>query len=359
MLGPPVERIFYLGYNGHIIYDFIIGGTMSNEVFDSRLIFTEDDIRKKAEELLKMDPDPIPRFILLKEFLKADPADSEYKKAYKAVLDHGYVKKLESEQTEYGYWGNFHMDSEAVLRRGLLLGLELTHPCFQKIGAFMETVLRGEDIWHQRCEKQDHPGWWLEMFMPLVTASNLSLIDPQNVLLERQITIWRSFAQAAFAGGCYDPAAEAAAQYEHFRIKTKRPIPFYSYYCVILLTARNGILSDKLDDMILDYCLDRDEGMYYIYDRKPSECIPICETKHFFWWMRCISILSRLKGWEHYKIKFCNWVWDQMNADGFWDLINKPGYSQYVLSDSWRKSKNRIIDSSIYVMRFVTGYRGH
>lgn len=322
-----------------------------------RLLYSDGDIREKAESLLKMDPDPVPRFILL-EFMKTDPADREYKKAYRDVLSHGYVKKFESGQTEDGYWGSFHGDSEAVLRRLFLLGLELSHPCFQKAGAFMETILRGEDIWHQRCEKQDHPGWWLEMFMPLVTASNLSLIDPQNVLLDKQIALWRSFAEAAFASGRYDPAAEAAAQYEHFRIRTKRPIPFYSYYCVILLTSREGILSDGLYKKILDYCLDRDEGMYYIYDRKPSVCVPISDTKYFFWWMRCVSILSRLKGWEQYKVRYCNWVWDQMNADGFWDLINKPGYSQYVLSDSWRKSKNRIIDSSIYVMRFLTDFRG-
>ncbi len=332
---------------------------MSSMALNSRLLYSEGDIRKKAEDLLKMDPDPIPRFILLKEFLKTDPADSEYKRAYKNVLGHGYVKKIEGGQTEDGFWGNFHMDSEAVLRRGLLLGLELSHPCFQKVGAFMETVLGGEDIWHQRCEKQDHPGWWLEMFMPLVTAANLSLIDPQNVLLEKQIAIWRSFAEAAFAGGRYDSAAEAAAQYEYFRIKTKRSIPFYSYYCVILLTAHNGILSDKLGNLILDYCLDRDEGMYYIYDRKPSQCVDINDTKYFFYWMRILSILSRLNGWEHHKARYCNWVWNQMNADGLWDLTDKPGYSQYVLSDSWRKSKNRIIDSSIYVMRFLTGYRGH
>ncbi len=332
---------------------------MNNDVSGGNLLYSDDDIREKAESLLRMDPDPVPRFILLKEFLKTDPADSDYKRAYKNVLEHGYVKKLENEQSEDGCWGCFHMDSEAVLRRGLLLGLELSHPCFHKIRAFMETVLRGEDIWHQRCEKQDHPGWWLDMFMPLVTAANLSLIDPENTLIEKQITIWRSFAETAFANGRYDPVIEAAVQYEHFKIRTKRPIPFYSHYCVILLTAHKGILSDRLDKLILDYCLDRDEGMYYIYDRKPSEFIDISDTKYFFNWMRTLSILSRLNGWVHYKTRYCNWVWNQMNADGFWDLINKPGYSQYVLSESWRKTKNRIIDSSIYALRFLTGYRAH
>ncbi len=330
---------------------------MSKEESRCSLLYSDSDIREKAEKLLKMDPDPVPRFILIREFLKVDPEDSEYKKAYKNLLGHKYVKKIESEQTEDGYWGNFHMDSEAVLRRGLWLGLEPAHPCFRKVAAFMETILRGEDIWHQRCEKQDHPGWWLEMFMPLVTAANLSLIDPQNKLLDKQISLWRSFAQTAFAGGRYDPAAEAAAQYEYFGFRTKRPIPFYSYYCVILLSSRDGILPDGLSEMILDYCLDMDEGMYYIYDRKPSMFVPISDTKRFFYWMRNLSILSRLKGWERHKARYCNWMWNQMSADGFWDLITKPGYSHFVLSDSWRKSKDRIIDSSIFVMRFLNGFR--
>lgn len=322
------------------------------------LLFTEKEIDQIVDDLLNMDPDPIPRFLLLKEGKGLKPTDREYQNAYERVLAHPLTRQIMQTQTADGYWGAFHGDSEAVIRQALWMGLEPGHPALQKTVIFLEKVLRGEDIFHQRCEKHDNPRWWLEMFMPLCAAATLSLLAPGHPLLEKPVLWWRSFAEAAFAGEEYDPEAEWEAQYAHFEVKTKRRIPCYGYYNVLLLTAEKGVLPPALDQKILAYCLHREEGMYYIYGKNPSRLVPIEATKDFYHWLRTLTILSRFAGWEQYKTTYYNWVWQQRNADGFWDLTKKPwGFLR--LSDSWRTRKNRIIDSSITVLRFLMNKPGY
>lgn len=322
------------------------------------LLFTAKEIENIIDELLNMDPDPIPRFILLKEGKGLKPSDREYQNAYDQVLAHPFTRQIVRAQTPGGYWGAFHGDSEAVIRQALWMGLTPDHPSLQKVIFFLKKVLLGEGIFHQRCEKHDNPRWWLEIFMPLCAAATLSLLAPEDLLLEKHISLWRSFAEAAFAGGQYDPEDEWEAQYRHFQVKTKRRTPFYGYYSVLLLTAQKGLLPPALEQKILAYCLHREEGMYYIYDKNPSCLVPITATKDFYHWLRTLTILSRFAGWEQYKSPYYNWVWQQRNADGFWDLMKKPrGHLQ--LSDSWRTRKNRIIDSSIFVLRFLMNKPGY
>ncbi|SDY24847.1 hypothetical protein SAMN05421736_101770 [Evansella caseinilytica] len=319
----------------------------------TRLPYSQDDIEQMAKELLRMEPDPIPRFILLKEFMHLKPTEAAYKRAYEKVLAHPFVVKLEKEQTSHGYWGHFHVDTEAMIQRCLSIGLAPEHPCLSSAVAFIEKVLKGEDIWHQRCEKQDNPRWWLEMFMPLVSAASLSLIHPNHPLLDKHIEVWERFAQAAWATGEYRLEQEKQRQIDYFKINTKRIIPFYNYYAVLFLTSRKEILEASLDKKILSYCLQKKDGMYYIYDNQASVPVPINDTKCFYHWLRLLTILSRFQSWEGSSHSYCRWIWKQRNETGFWDLGKKPRGWYFPLSDSWRIEKNRIIDSSIFVLRLL------
>ena len=49
-----------------------------------------------ADKLLDMKPDPIPEFILLKEFKGLNPSSREYQNAYDRVCSHPFVKKIEN-----------------------------------------------------------------------------------------------------------------------------------------------------------------------------------------------------------------------------------------------------------------------
>lgn len=319
---------------------------------------SQRNIQWIVDELLNMQPDPIPYFILLKEFKKLSPKDRAYQNAYDKVIEHPFVKDIEREQTELGYWREFHGYTETIIRRCLSIGLERHHPSFDKVCSFIETVLEGKDIWHQRCEKQDNPRWWLDMFMPLVSVATLSLIEPEHPLLTSYIALWKSFAESAFEGGHYDPRKEIESQYAHFHVKTKRVIPFYNYYAILLLTSQKNTLASEIDRSILDFCMHKEDGIYYIYDKKPSLCIPMQDTKYFYPWLRCLSILSRFGSWDEYKNSYYDWIWSQRNSEGLWDLIKKPRSFGFPLSNTWRKEKNRIIDSTIFVLRFLSNDQG-
>ena len=72
-----------------------------------RFSFTKKDIAKTAEKILSMDPEPIPKYVLLKEVLEADPHDSELKKSYTEVKETRWYKQLEENQLPNGSWGAF------------------------------------------------------------------------------------------------------------------------------------------------------------------------------------------------------------------------------------------------------------
>ena len=71
------------------------------------LLFTTKEIENIIDELLNMDPDPIPRFILLKEGKGLKPSDREYQNAYAQVLAHPFTRQIVRAQTPGGLLGSF------------------------------------------------------------------------------------------------------------------------------------------------------------------------------------------------------------------------------------------------------------
>lgn len=322
------------------------------EVVNSREMVDE-----VVDRLLDMNPDPVPKFILLKEFKMLSKGSNEFQNLYEEVLAHPYLKKIENTQDDFGCWGDFHCGTEQIIRNCLFMGMDESFICLKKVRLYILEVLNGNDTWHQRQEKQDNPYWWLDMFIPLVSSAMLSLIDPNNPILAEKIEIWRSFALEAFQDNHYCAEVEKKSQYKHFKVKTKRIIPFFNYYVILLLTSSHNILPDKLDTLMLDYCMSKENGIYYIYDKPPKTPVAI-DNKNIYNWLRCISILSRYKSWYGKMNNITSFLWEQRNVDGLWDIQIKPYGSCFPISNSWRKDKNRIIDSSIFMLRIINQWKG-
>ncbi len=316
------------------------------------------DLNIVVDKLLDMKPDPIPEFILLKEFKGLSPNSLEYQNAYDRVCNHPFVKKIENEQNDRGFWPPFHGYSEHIIRRCLSIGLDKDHPCLKRVSDYLKKVLNNEESWDQ-FEKQDNIRWWPEMFVPLVCAAMLSLIEPDNEILDLHRKRWAYFAEIAFSQGFYDKEAEAKAQHDHFGFITKRTIPAFGYYNLLLLapTGNANYLSDATDQALVDYCMNFAEHIYYVYNCKLWDFVPIeikrKDSRDFCHWLRALSLISQFNGWVKYKDKYEEWILNQRNEDGFWELARKPSLFNFPLSDSWRKRKNRIIDSTIMVLRFL------
>lgn len=146
------------------------------------------------EKLLDMHPDPIPRFVLLKEFKGCASGSIKYQNAYDMVCGHPFVKRIEESQNERGFWHPFHCYTEGVVRYLLSYGLDENHTCLKKLLIYLIKAIHNEESWDQ-FEKQDNVRWWPEMFMPLVNAATISLIDNTNENLDIHRKRWAYFAE--------------------------------------------------------------------------------------------------------------------------------------------------------------------
>ena len=304
--------------------------------------------------LLDMNPDLIPKFILLKEFMGTNENNSEYCDLYEKVCKHRFVTKWEASQNEQGFWQPFHGLTEGVIRMLLSYGLNNEHPIFVKIQKCLVDLLQGNETTGQH-ERQDNPLWYPVMFEPLIFASMLSLLNPVNEHIEVQRKLRSRFAEIAFASGSYDADSDAKAQLGHFGFKTKHTIPPFSYYNLILL-APNGeknCISDKASQGLVDFHMNEANGVYYVYNNKPSKMVSISEqnrdSRDFWHWIRALSLIAQFNGWEKYERNFVDWIMEQRNKDGLWEF---PKKFNFALSDSWR-GKNKMIDSTIYVLKFL------
>jgi hypothetical protein len=173
------------------------------------------NLDKIISKLLDMKPDPIPEFILLKEFKNCNPESKEYKTAHRNVCNHPFVKKIEESQNDRGFWPPFHGYTEGVIRLLLSYGLDKNHACLRKVTKSLLKALDNKENWDQS-EKQDNPRWWPEMFMPLVNSAMLSLIDENNIILDKHRERWANFAEASFANGHYNSDVDIKTQNENF-----------------------------------------------------------------------------------------------------------------------------------------------
>jgi len=313
------------------------------------------EINTAVDKLLDMNPDTIPRFILLKEFKKLNPESHEYRNLYDEVCNHRFIKNYEQSQNERGFWPPFHGFTEGAIRKLLSFGLDKQHICLDQISKYLIKVLKGQEEWDQ-FEKQDNVLWWPKMFVPLVSAAMLSLIDKDNPVLDEHRKRWASFANESFSGGIYNRNRNIKAIRDGFGFSTQRPIQPFNYYSLLLLapSGDQSYIDMITDKALVDYCINQADGIGYVYNNPPHDPVPIHihnrDSRDFWHWIRALSIISQFHGWSAaYRDKYCNWIISQANGDGLWEF---PKKFDFVLSDSWR-GKNKIIDSSIFVLRML------
>ena len=315
-------------------------------------------INKAVDKLLCMNPDTIPQFILLKDFKNLSPASPEYESLYAQVCNHRYIKEYEETQNDRGFWPPFHGYTEAVIRKLLSFGLDKEHICLKNVSDYLVKVLRNEEEWNQ-FEKQDNVLWWPKMFMPLVSAAMLSLIDNENEILEKHRHQWSYIAKESFAGGKYNINRNIEAINECFEFSTKRPIAPFNYYSLLLLAPgeKHSYIDEETDHALVDYCMNQADGICYVYNNRPHDMVEISvqnrDSRDFWHWVRALSIVSRFHGWSAYKDKYYEWILSQSNADGLWEFPKKFNFN---LSNSWR-GKNKVIDSSIFVLKMLKGLK--
>jgi hypothetical protein len=329
------------------------------------LEFTQADLKTIAERLLDKQPDPAPRFRLLRDVLRYDPADAAYQEAERDLLQSKWVLQLADSQWDDGTWGRFHTQdtskkqpfptTESAVAIALELGLDRHSSILQKAIPTILDYVDGKAAWPDPPEKHDNPQAWY-VWVRHYSAAILALIDPHHAWLDEFWRLWAEALQAAFQSGAYDRQREIVALNALMQCRMKNPVPFHVRYPLLILSATHNRLSDDLERRMLDFVMHYPAGIYYVYGKDISVLPPIL-SRDFGHWFYAHRLLSRFRLWKELAVDGLNWIWAQRAPEGFWDFGSKIGrkpYTGFPLSESWRRSENRIIDCTTSVLGLLS-----
>jgi len=298
-------------------------------------------IEELAGKILMEDPDPVVRFLLLRDVLKRPPHDQELVLVRRELSENRWVQLLEQEQWEDGSWGRLHsQDTQAKQKiatteygvaKAVDLGLDADHPILAKAFSYLAGILENGAC-RDRPENNDRWPTAVRLFI----ASTLSMIHPSSPVSDDIWELWAEIARRTFASGKYDYQAERLAHRELTGIKSKlRYLTLNSKYHVVLLGSRAESLDRGLEEAYVNWIWN--EIGYIGYMGAPLNLPPDRLPKRSLsFWVHSIELLSAFPSWRKYATDATDWLWLNRNTEGFWDL-GQVGDAFFRLSKNWRK----------------------
>ena len=314
-----------------------------------------------------MDPDPIPRYLVLRELNRGNKTDFDLREAKRALFNSRWVQQLQETQWDDGTWGRFHTQDTTVnqaiptTETGIILalayGLDKCDALLTKTTSFIEDHIAGKATWRDRPEKHDDPNLWPAV-TAIISAANLALIDDEHDLLDGFINTWVEIVTASFQSGTYDRQVEIAVSNKRLKLHSKHLPAFHTKYPLILLSSKRSQLEPQLERKVLNHVMSISEGVYYLYDGILSKMPAVTERK-FFYWLETQLILSRFPNWLRFIEPYIIDILNQRNKDGLWSFSARTPrrpYSPLPLSESWRKKANKSIDCSALILQLLVRY---
>lgn len=311
-----------------------------------------------ADELLKFDLDTVPKYLLMRDVIKINRENKEMIYAKNRVLQTKWVNDIIKHQWKDGSWGQFHsmsqfsksiITTEQALRRLLILGLDKNDQPIQKTLSYMEKyLLRQLDLRDRKEKKHD----W-DLLTRLFVATWILIIDPSNALAMEIARDWAKIITHAFSGDEYDHYAYKEAYYEvHKSPREKYMWEFANFYLLAILPE---MLPSEIESKFLDYIINSERGIYYIY----ASCLrtlpnDFC-SKTASRYINAYELLSNYACAVTKLQSFVDWITRNISEDGFWDMGQSvKDKMQFPLSNSWRKSLNRKIDCTVRIHRILS-----
>lgn len=309
----------------------------------------------KSNILDNYELDDIAKYIYYSEIIHDGAIEPTLKEK---VLSSDLVKKITNQQFEDGSWDRFHtlssdsttdITTENALRRLLLLGLDIQDEPIKKAFTYMEQFLEKKlDI---RDRKEGFSDW--NEITELFAATWMLEIDRHSKIAGAIADKWALLVTRSFVGESFDYEAYAKAFVEIFNTKPgKRVWDIESFHIVSIVQGR---LEPEVEEKFVDYIMKNEKGIYYIAKGKLLE-LPLDfmsrETSRFIY---AHTLLSRYACYKDKCSYVVEWLMENRDEDGFWDLGSKVKDGVFFpLSDSWRKRLNRKIDSTVFIQRYVT-----
>ena len=254
-------------------------------------------------------------------------------------------------QNEDGTWGNeFHclsipngkksLTTEQALRRLKILGFSIQDEPIQKAVACMQACLGGERKIDNYWEKTHD---W-ELFTQLMLSTWVKIFDPENKIAMDFARRWANVIEETFSDGTYNGEVYQNAYSTEFGKKPRgaREIDFVTFYHLNLL---RGVLPKEIENRMLDYVIDYDRGIYYVYGKRLKDLPKVFTSLETSRYIAAVDILSEYDLAKQ-KLGFVvNWAEENRDSLGQWDLGAKVKDNLYFpLSDSWRNTEVRKAD---------------
>ena len=267
-----------------------------------------------------------------------------------------WAKQIISLQDEEGKWGYFHslsqfydspVTTEQALRRLERLGYTIEDECIQKAVSYMNDCLTGKNSIPDRKEKVHD---W-DVFTSLILSAWIRRFTNDCPDANRVAKQWADVVSAAFTGGTYDHDKYVSAYHDIIKPDGGRLVGFLNFYPISIVS---DLLDEKTESAAMDYILNSDNGIYYIYDRKISVPPQVFESKEASRYLAAAELLSRYRRSRH-KLNFViDWLNDNRNENGKWDMgksVNDKVY--FPLSDDWRKKETREADCTERISKLI------
>ena len=325
----------------------------------------EEAIEETARRILQEGSDPVVRFRLLRDVLKAPLDTDTFANARQEMLRSRWILELKNEQKEDGSWGRFHSaiktkgkigTTEAAVERGLALGLGAFDPIFQAAVDYLSRLLEGTIDFPDPPERNNRWATGKTLFV----AATLARICPTLPILDRTRELWTTIARETFNSGKYDPEAETRAHQMLTGASVKDSyLVLNSRYQLALIGSRAKKLSRTLENALVDWVWHKEDGVGYLeipLSNRPQRFTPSMFDRLF----TSLELLSHFPSWRKLAGNVVDWLWGQRNQAGFWDFGPRASMSCYFpLSGSWPKKHDQQHDWSVRVLALLRNYYGH
>lgn len=270
-----------------------------------------------------------------------------------------WATKILAERHEDGMWGNFHtlsrpvkgrpITTEQAIRRLYRLGYSIEDEVIKNVVDRMVLCIRDQQKIDNYFEKTHD---W-RLFEKLMLSAWIRIFDSQNPYALEVARGWGDIVEKAFARGtyCREDDIEAFTKQHGRRPQSGFETGFGMFYHAVLL---QGVLTPKTERMFLDYYLSKQDGMYYIYDKRLNQVPGEFASRGASCYLAAMEVLA---GYETAKEKLSfviEWLNDNKDENGQWDFGPKANDGVYFpLSDTWRKAEDRKRDCTERVNRFL------
>jgi hypothetical protein len=193
-----------------------------------------------------------------------------------------------------------------------------------------------------------------DIFTDLMLSTWIRRFVSTNEKANSVASVWADIVSRAFSKGGYEHADYLSAYQAAFgkRAQGGRLIDFVSFYQV-------SLLADQFDEgtgsRVVDYILNKGDGIYYIYDQ-PVSVLPECFTsKQASRYLGAVELLAQYRR-SLPKLKFiAEWLARNQIQAGRWDMgSGVKDHVYFPLSDSWKNRECRELDCTYRIQGLLS-----